>query len=83
VVAGSFFVLPSVFVLLGLSWLAMSYGDVPFVRGLLYGILLIVIAIVVDAVIRVGRRTLRNRLLLGFALCAFVAIYFARVPFRW
>ena len=81
IVAGSLFVIPSIFVLLALSWLAVSYGDVPVVRGLLYGIQPVVTAIVLDAVIRVGRRTLRHRLLIGFAAAAFVALYVARLPF--
>jgi chromate transporter len=81
VVAGTFFVLPSVFVLLGLSWLAVAYGDVPVVRGLLYGLQPVVIAIVLDALIRIGRRTLRNVLLGVFAALAFVAIYFLHLPF--
>ncbi|MCA1644316.1 MAG: chromate efflux transporter [Chloroflexi bacterium] len=81
IVAGAFFVIPSIFVLLGLSWLAVAYTDVPVIRGLLYGVQPVVMAIVLDAVLRVGRRTLRHRLLYAFAIAAFVALFFLRLPF--
>src|SRR5438045_1681819 len=81
IVAGSFFVIPSIFVLLLLSWLSVAYTDVPVIRGLLYGVQPVVMAIVLDAVIRVGRRTLKHRLLYAFAVAAFVALFFLHVPF--
>ena len=81
IVAGSFFVIPSIFVLLLLSWLAVAHSDVPAIRGLLYGVQPVVIAIVVEAVIRIGKRTLNHRLLVGFAVLAFVALYFLSIPF--
>jgi chromate transporter len=81
IVAGAFFVIPSIFVLLVLSWLSVAYTDVPVVRGLLYGVQPVVMAIVLDAVLRVGRRTLRHRLLYLFAIGAFVALFFVHVPF--
>ena len=81
IVAGSFFVLPSVFVLWLLSYLAAAHSDVPAVTGLLYGVQPVVIAIVVEAVLRIGRRTLNHGLLVAFAVAAFVALYFFSVPF--
>ncbi|MEA2641872.1 MAG: chromate transporter, partial [Chloroflexota bacterium] len=81
VVAGSFFVIPSIFVLLFLSWLVAAYGQVPAVAGLLYGIQAAVIAIVVEAVIRIGRRALKHPVLIGLAAAAFVALYFFGAPF--
>ncbi|HEV2123540.1 MAG TPA: chromate efflux transporter, partial [Chloroflexota bacterium] len=81
IVAGAFFVIPSIFVLLLLSYLAAAYGDVPMVAGLLYGVQPVVIAIVVDAVIRVGKRTLKHPVLVGFAVAAFLALYVLRIPF--
>ena len=81
IVAGSFFVIPSIFVLLLLSWLAVAHSDVPAIRGLLYGVQPVVIAIVVEAVIRIGKRTLNHWLLVGFAVLAFVALYFLSIPF--
>src|SRR4028119_2055688 len=81
IVAGSFFVIPSIFVLLLLSWLAVAHSDVPAVRGLLYGVQPVVIAIVVEAVMRIGKRALGHPALWGFAVAAFVALYFLSVPF--
>ena len=81
IVAGSFFVLPSVFVLWLLSYLAAAHSDVPAITGLLYGVQPVVIAIVVEAVLRIGRRTLNHGLLVAFAVAAFVALYLFSVPF--
>ena len=81
VVAGSFFVVPSIFVLWLLSYLAVAHSDVPAITGLLYGIQPVVIAIVVEAVLRIGKRTINHRVLVGFAVVAFVALYFLSVPF--
>lgn len=81
IVAGSFFVIPSVFVLLLLSYLAVAYSEVPAITGLLYGIQPVVIAIVVEAVLRIGKRTLHHAALVAFAVASFVAIYFLSVPF--
>lgn len=81
IVAGVGFVLPSVFVLLGLSWLAVAHGDVPAIAGLFYGIQAVVIAIVLEAVLRIGRRALRHRVLFLFAAAAFVALFVFGVPF--
>ena len=81
VVAGAFFVIPSIFVLWLLSYLAAAHSDVPVVTGLLYGIQPVVIAIVVEAVLRIGKRALNHRLLVAFAVLAFAALYFLSVPF--
>jgi chromate transporter len=81
VVAGSFFVIPSIFVLWLLSYLAAAHSDVPAITGLLYGVQPVVIAIVVEAVLRIGKRTLHHAILVAFAILAFVALYFLSVPF--
>ena len=81
IVAGSFFVIPSIFVLLLLSWLAVAHSDVPAINGLLYGIQPVVIAIVVEAVLRIAKRAINHNLLIAFAVAAFVALYFLSVPF--
>jgi chromate transporter len=81
IVAGSFFVIPSIFVLLLLSYLAVAHSDVPAINGLLYGVQPVVIAIVVEAVLRIGKRTLHHAVLVGFAVLAFVALYSFSVPF--
>ncbi len=81
IVAGAFFVIPSVFVLLALSWLAVAHGDVPWVSGLLYGVQPVVIAVVFEAVLRIGKRTLHHPVLVATAVLSFVAVFFLRVPF--
>src|SRR5919112_1860367 len=81
IVAGSFFVIPSIFVLLLLSYLSVAYSDVPAITGLLYGVQPVVIAIVVEAVLRIGKRTLHHSVLAIFAILAFVALYFLSIPF--
>src|SRR5215203_3073637 len=80
-VAGSFFVIPSIFVLWLLSYLAAAHSDIPAISGLLYGVQPVVIAIVVEAVLRIGKRTLNHSLLVVFAILAFVALYVLSIPF--
>ncbi|HVY60058.1 MAG TPA: chromate transporter, partial [Planctomycetota bacterium] len=80
-VAGVFFVLPSVFCLLGLSYAYAAYGDVHAVAGVLAGFKPVVVAIVVEAVLRIGRRALKRASHLAIAAGAFVALYLFGVPF--
>lgn len=79
--AGLWFILPSIVVLWFLSWMLVAYGDVLIVAGVLYGVQPVVIAIVVEAVLRIGKRALHHRVLVGFAAAAFIAIYFLGIPF--
>ncbi len=81
IVAGVCFVLPSVFILWGLSWLYASFGSVPSVAALFYGLKPAVTAIVAEAVIRIGKKSLRNGFLVALAALAFVGIYFLHIPF--
>ena len=81
IVAGSFFVIPSIFVLLALSWLSVAHADVPAIAGLFYGVQAVVIAIVLEAVLRIGKRALRHPALFAFAAAAFVALAFLSIPF--
>src|ERR687886_236084 len=81
IVAGSFFIIPSIFVLWSLSYLAVAHSDVPAINGLLYGVQPVVIAIVVEAVMRIGKRSLNHAALVALAVASFVAIYFLSVPF--
>jgi chromate transporter len=81
VVAGALFVLPSLVVLVALSWLYMAYGEVPAVAGILYGIKPAVVAIVLHAAWRIGSRALKRPTLWAIAAAAFVAIFAFRVPF--
>jgi len=81
IVAGALFVLPSLVLLIGLSWLYMAHGDVPVVAGVFYGIKPAVTALVVQAAWRVGGRTLKNGWLWGIAVAAFVALFALELPF--
>src|SRR5918994_4846282 len=81
IVAGAFFVIPSVFVLLGLSYIYAAYGNVPAVAGVLSGFKPIVVAIVVEAVIKIGGKALKRSAHFVIAALAFVSIYFLHVPF--
>jgi chromate transporter len=75
------FVLPSLLLLIVLSWVYIAAGDVPLVAGLFYGIKPAVTAIVVQAVHRIGSRALKNSWLWGIAAAAFVAIFALDMPF--
>ena len=83
IAAGVLFVLPSLFILIGLTWIYLSFGDVPVVAGILYGIKPAVTAIVVFAAYRIGSRALNNNVLRAMALLAFIAIFFFDVPFPY
>ena len=87
IVAGALFVLPSLFILIGLSWIYVAFGNVTWVAGLLYGIKPAVAAIVLQAVHRIGSRTLKTPssapLLWLIAVASFVAIAFLNIPFPW
>ncbi|HKW83675.1 MAG TPA: chromate efflux transporter, partial [Burkholderiaceae bacterium] len=81
VVAGGLFVLPSLFILIALSWVYMAFGNVPVIAGLFYGIKPAVTALVVHAAYRVGSRALKNAWLWAIAAAAFVAIFALQAPF--
>jgi chromate transporter len=81
IVAGALFVLPSLFILIGLSWIYVSFGDVPVVAGLLAGIKPAVTAIVLFAAWRIGLRTLKSPPLVAIAVASFAAIFLAKTPF--
>jgi chromate transporter len=81
IVAGAFFVIPSIFILLALSYIYAAYGNLPAVAGVLAGFKPVVVAIVVEAMLKIGGRALKRRAHFFIAVGAFVAIYFFRVPF--
>ncbi|MBR0568777.1 chromate efflux transporter [Azoarcus sp. L1K30] len=81
VVAGVLFVLPSLFILIALSWIYIAFGQVGLVAGLFYGIKPAVTAIVVQAACRIGSRALKNGVLWSIAAASFVAIFALGVPF--
>ena len=83
IAAGVLFVLPSLFILMGLTWVYLSFGDLPAVEGVLYGIKPAVTAIVVFAAYRIGSRTLQNNVLRAMAVLAFIAIFALNVPFPY
>jgi chromate transporter len=83
VAAGVFFVLPSVAVMLALSWLAAAKGHVPAVTAVFHGIAAAVVAVVLEAVWRIGKKSLRHPALYAFAAAAFAAGQFFGVPFPW
>jgi chromate transporter len=83
IMAGVLFVLPSLAILIALTWIYLAWGDVPVVAGVLYGIKPAVTAIVVFAAYRIGSRALRNGVLWAIATAAFVAIFALHVPFPW
>jgi len=81
IVAGALFVLPSLFILIALSWVYLRFGDVPLVAGIFFGIKPAVTALVLHAAHRIGSRALKNRWMWGIAALAFVAIFAFDAPF--
>lgn len=80
-VAGLLFILPGVLAIMGLSWIYAVYGDTGFVSALFFGLKAAVLAIVLQAVVRLGRRALRNAAMYAIAAASFVAIFAFGVPF--
>jgi chromate transporter len=81
IAAGVLFVLPSLFILMTLSWIYMAYGHLPAIAGVMNGIKPAVVAIVIGAAWRIGSRTIRNGLLAAIAAGAFIAIAVLKLPF--
>jgi chromate transporter len=80
-IAGALFVLPGFLAILGLSYVYVLLGNVSLVEGLFFGLKAAVLAIVLQAVVRVGSRALKNNVMRGLAAAAFVAIFFLDAPF--
>ena len=81
IAAGVLFVLPSVFILFGLSWLYMAGGNIAWIEGVFYGLIPAVIAIVVSAVKRIGSKALKSLSLWVLAGLAFIAIFVFKINF--
>ncbi|MHC2087424.1 chromate efflux transporter [Methylobacterium sp. CM6244] len=81
IVAGGLFVLPGVIAIMALSWVYALYGNVGLVAGLFFGLKAAVLAIVAQAVLRIGRRALKSRAMVALAAASFVAIFLLDVPF--
>jgi chromate transporter len=80
-IAGVLFVVPGVIALMALSWIYVIWGDVSVVAGLFFGLKAAVLAVVIEAVLRVGRRALKSRIAVAVAGLAFIALFFFAVPF--
>src|SRR5262249_38799731 len=80
-VAGILFVIPGLIAIMVLSWIYAIFGHVGAIQALFFGLKAAVLAIVVEAVLRIGRRALKNNVLRGLAAAAFVALAFFHVPF--
>jgi len=81
IVAGALFVIPSMFVLWGLSFVYAAYGNVPWIAAIFYGLKPAVFAIVAYAVLRIGRKALRSSIMWIIAAASFAGIFFLKVPF--
>jgi chromate transporter len=81
IVAGAFFVIPSIFILLLLGWIYAAYGNVPVINAAFYGLKPAVTAIVASATLQIGRRALKNEVMVLIAALAFFSIYFLDVAF--
>jgi len=81
IMAGGLFVLPSIFILWTLAWMYASLGSVPTVAASFYGLKPAVVAIVFEAVLRIGKKALKTGILYALAAAAFIGIYFFNVPF--
>ncbi len=80
-IAGGLFVVPGVIALMTLSWIYVIWGSVGVVAGLFFGLKAAVLAVVIEAVLRVGRRALKSRIAVAVAAGAFIALFFFAVPF--
>src|SRR5258705_10767069 len=81
IIAGGLFVVPGIVAIMGLSYIYAGWGSVPIVTALFFGLKAAVLAIVVEALVRIGRRALKNQVLIGLAAAAFVGIFFFNIPF--
>ncbi|MEI6713610.1 MAG: chromate efflux transporter [Verrucomicrobiota bacterium] len=81
VVAGGLFVLPSMFILWALSWGYVCFGTLPSIAAVLYGLKPAVLAIVAAAVVRIGKKALRNEWMWAIAALAFLALFIFHMPF--
>jgi chromate transporter len=82
-IAGGLFVLPGFLSILALSIVYAVYHDTPVVQAIFFGLQAAILAVVVEAVVRIGHRVLKNRVMVAIAAAAFVAVFFFRVPFPY
>jgi chromate transporter len=79
--AGGLFILPGVVAIMALSYIYAGYGQVGIVEALFFGLKAAVLAIVVEAVVRIGKRALKNNVMVALAAAAFFGIFFLAIPF--
>ncbi|HEY2226562.1 MAG TPA: chromate efflux transporter [Xanthobacteraceae bacterium] len=79
--AGLLFVLPGFICIMVLSWIYAAFGKVDVVQAFFFGLKAAVLAVVLEAVVRIGKRALKNNIMMALAAAAFVAIFFFEVPF--
>ena len=81
IVAGGLFIVPGIVAIMALSYVYAGYGNLPVIAALFFGLKAAVLAIVLEAVLRIGKRALKTRAMVGLAGVAFIAIFFFSVPF--
>src|SRR3954468_21762581 len=81
ILAGGLFIVPGIAAIMVLSWIYALYGKVGIVSALFFGLKAAVLAIVLEAVVRIGKRALKNQIMVALAAAAFVAIFVFDVPF--
>src|SRR5262245_55934089 len=81
IMAGGLFIVPGIIAIMALSYIYAAYGNVPLVVALFFGLKAAVLAIVLEAVFRIGKRALKNNVMLAIAAAAFVGIFFLNMPF--
>src|SRR3989442_8867817 len=81
IIAGGLFVVPGIIAIMALSYVYAGWGNVPVIVALFFGLKAAVLAIVVEAVVRIGKRALKNHVMIALAAIAFIGIFFLGVPF--
>src|SRR5262249_5113571 len=81
IMAGGLFVVPGIIAIMVLSYVYAAYGNVPVIVALFFVLKAAVLAIVLEAVVRIGKRSLKNNVMVGLAAAAFVGLFFFAVPF--
>src|SRR6516165_2821168 len=81
IIAGGLFITPGIISIMALSYVYAAFGNVPIVVALFFGLKAAVLAIVLEALIRIGKRSLKNNVMIALAALAFIAIFFFNVPF--
>ncbi len=81
IMAGGLFILPGIVSIMALSWIYALFGNVGFIAALFFGLKAAVLAIVIQAVMRIGKRALKNKVMQALAAAAFIAIFFFNIPF--